>query len=488
MAALVAASCKTETVYVYPDPNSIVSRLNVYPMNVSGMGFIDDVQLNVTIRPSTAKYTWVSSDPTIAYVDKNDKIVPLKTGYVEFTVSAGDFSQTVKANIHSSIVGEAFFMENNGEPVSMATAVKVLPEDTPVIVRSKDNNIVYANPYEPMMLQPVSPGSTTVTVTTLTDNISKDITVGVVAPANVVTATNATAYKYPGRLFGTNYDMEVMALTEAGRTYVEGGTWEGAARGLALKLAHDSKAQTLPNGTYTKGTGEGHFFVESSTSYVINAQGGREPVTGGILELTDNGAKASVTTANNVYIFNFNGKREEKERTFEFETIRYYPVTNDNVSYVSVQIDHRGETGYPGCFYGGYREGYKFTFTINNKNSVFLFYSKNETDCEGSYQNDLGFCAPGSYGTGGTSHNYIIAPFSTSTTRHAPDYPNVVFTMSNFNRVAGDKFFTVDCSGYIGYREEKEMVPEVNLNHVYDVLLDFNLVNQNVQITQEIMR
>ena len=471
-AVIAATSCKTETVYVYPDPNQFVSRLNVYPRSVN-MSFVDNTELSVTIRPSTAKYTWTSSDPSVAYVDKHNKIVPLKTGNVDLTVSAGDFEQTIPVRITSAIVGSSYFIES-GKTEDISSEIKVLPEGTPFTITSNDPR-VFVNPNNPMEITATSPGSATLTVSTF-DGISKKINVGVVDPANVVTMNAATAYYFPGSYFDLSYNMEVLAMTEQGRTYNEGGSWSGSGRGLALKMGHSLNASKLPNGVYEPGSGEGRFFTDNYTSYVYTANNGKEYVTGGKVEVTDNGIKASVTTASNVYIFNYEGQRTDKEHIFEWGTVRTVPVTDNMINGVSVVVDHNGT-----IYYAGYTKCWDFTFNISGKSTKLMIWSKTVNNPEGSYTLG-GFCEAGTYMGSRSSCTY---PFTGSSASKTLTNPSLVFTISNFNRAGTANTFTADFIGQIGWSGESEYVSEVNLSRTYDVYIDFQLKNRSVSISRE---
>ena len=76
----VLVSCSdTTTVYVEPDLG--VTRLTVSPLSVT-MGYADEVEFLVGVRPVSTEVKWESSDPSIAYVDENNMIVPLTVGSV----------------------------------------------------------------------------------------------------------------------------------------------------------------------------------------------------------------------------------------------------------------------------------------------------------------------------------------------------------------------------------------------------------------------
>ena len=479
-AALAATSCKTETVYVYPDTNKFVSRLNVYPRTVN-MSFVDDYTLNVTIRPSTASYKWESSDPSVAYVDKNDKIVALKTGNIELTVSAGDFTQTIPVRISSAIVGSSYFIES-GKTESMSPEIQVLPEGTPFTVISNNMSRIFVNPTKPMEITAMqNPGSASVTITTF-DGVQKTIDIGVVDPANVVTVENSKTYHIPGGYFDLGYDMQLLTMAQSGRTYNVGGTWTGSGRGIALKLGQSNKFDTLPEGEYNKGTSEGCLFADNHSSYVINAAGSKEYVTGGKVIVSRDGVKASVTTASNVYIFNFSGRTVEEQYPFAWGSVRTETITNDMVRSVSARIDR-----YASIFWGDVYGLWEMTFNINGTNSKLLFSPEDaDTAPAGNFYPSGNYYGKGLIIIDGRAISNgwtrIMFPFSGAAAAKSPDKEDLTWTISNCNYTTS-KYFTADYSGQIGWTGDTEYVSEVNLSRSYDVVITFQLKSMGCTIT-----
>ena len=396
-ATLAFAACNDgDTIYQEPDPG--VTRLNISPRSVT-MGYADDVELLVAIRPVSTVIEWESSNPEIAYVDENNRIIPVSTGKVELTAHAGELSDKITATIHSSIVGPAYTFIDEGA-TSAIPDVQVLPEGTAYTVTSSNESAVTVGADN--RITAAGAGISQLHIET-EDNQSSDVTVGVIDDAHTLTGSAADAFSYDGGPLGHSaYNINVLALQAGGATYADGGTWSGSGTGLFLKLYTDVKYETIPAGTYTSGTGDFNYYT-GGRSYIVDAESGTHyNINNGDVEITESGVSAKLITAdNNAWSFTYSGTISETPHAYPYDSLTY-DFTNDSFGSGTVAIDHNGT-----LFYGGYNNGWRFRLMEKEASShyVQIVVWTEETDkLADTYPLNNGFCAKGTinimgYGT-----------------------------------------------------------------------------------------
>lgn len=379
-AALAIGSCTTETVYVFPDAG--VTRLTVYPLSVN-MGYADDAELNVTIRPSSAKYEWVSEDESVAVVDENNHIVPTGVGTTVLTAKAGNKTFSVPVSVHSSIVGDSFFIEN-GRSGKMET-VQVLPETVSFDVTNLSDNIISVT--GDLTVTAKQPGVGRVTITT-EDGISKTVSVGVTD--GQTTMASGKEFIYDGSdLEHGEYGFSVVTFGTNGANYEGDAKWSGSGKGLAFKLYRDSSYDVAPDGTYTPGTSDFCFYTGDNTSYVVDAATGtKEYITAGYLTIEGNNVTANVIAGSNAYIFKYSGARPAEARKLLTE---YIVNINDEFCNGTSQIciDTGGT-----IFYGGYTYMFQWRLTNSASNTYLMLFGWANLDP--LFEGDYTFC--GSWG------------------------------------------------------------------------------------------
>lgn len=383
--ALAVSSCKTETVYILPEEG--VTRLTVSPVSVT-MGYADEMVFTVGIRPGNAVCTWESSDPSIAYVDENNRIVPLKVGEVEIKASAGFLEQTIPVTIHSSVIIEnkSFYLDEGD--TSNLPFVRVLPEDMPFTVTSSNTDAVSIPNASALGIRTEGSGLSTITIET-EDGQKGSFQVGVAAKDNVINAAKADGYFYEGASLGhAGYGIVALALQPSGVTYADGGEWSGDGKALFLKLYQDSSLGELPNGEYTAGTGAYNFFASGSASYVIDGDA-KTAITAGTLNITDSGITGYVSSSNDVYKISFSGKRTQKNHYYDMD--EYRVDVNDEWCDGTCQVclDPNGTK-----IFGGATNGwqYKLANSASNTYLMLLLYASNNEDPTGSYPLSMGWC------------------------------------------------------------------------------------------------
>lgn len=390
--ALSFGACNDNDEVIYRDSETdgpVVTRLNVSPRKVT-MGFVDEQEFVVAVRPVSSKITWESSNPEIAYVDENNKIVPLGCGEVEFTAKAGEMTDKVTVTIHSSIVVDAYAFMEGGETSAVPT-LQIFPEGTPYTVTSSDSDIVSVSGEQ---ITAASAGVATLNIET-DDGQEQDITIGVADAAHTVTATKAAAYSYKGDVLGhAAYDISALTLTPASATYADGGQWGGSGSGLFLKLYRSASQASIPDGSYTPGTSEFNYFT-GGRSYVIDVEtGAKENVSYGDVEISADGVSAKLITGTHAWIFNFSGTRTETPHYYASESATYDYTNADFQATGTVEIDHNGTK-----FYGGYGNGWKFQLKFpNGKYIQIVLWSKQVNSIAAEYPLDDGFCTKGTIG------------------------------------------------------------------------------------------
>lgn len=358
--SIATSSCSKETVYIYPETG--ITRLTVSPVSVD-MGYADEVSFTVAVRPGDTDYVWETSDPSVAYVDENDHIVPVGIGTVEFTCSAGYYSQTITAVIRSSVVMDTDYMYIDQGQQSMMDFVQILPENVSYTVESADETIVSIPDESRLGFSAVGSGVTTVTVTT-EDEISRTLTVAVANTDNVITGSAANEYFYDGATLGhPGYGISALALSPSGAEYTDGDTWSGEGTGLFLKLYNPSNGSdytAISSGTYTQGTGENSFYTDNS--YVIDVTSGeRTYLTAGELGISDNGVTGYVTAGTSVYKVSYSGSISGRKHVYAYSELNYSFTEEDFSDPGTLYIDHDGTV-----FYGGYGNAWMWQMSMSN--------------------------------------------------------------------------------------------------------------------------
>lgn len=415
--AALAASCKTETVYVLPDEG--ITRLTVSPLATT-MGFIDDAELTVTIRPSTAEYEWISEDPSIAIVDENNHIIPQGIGSTQLTAKAGNKTFTVDVTIHSSIVGSTFFIDN-GKTAKMSN-VQILPEGTPYTIQNKAENLMTVS--DDLTVTALAEGVGSVTITT-EDNISKTVTVGI-TDGSVIPLSKASEFLYAGSDLGDgSFNYSVLTFCTSNVVYEGDAKWSGSGKGLAFKVYRPSDCETAPDGYYEAGTTQYSFYTDN-TSYVVDAETGtKDVIKAGELIIDGNNVTANVMTASKAYKFTCSAARPAEKR--ELLTNYISRIDNDYCDGTSQIFIDAGGT----VFYGGYTYCWQLRLANSTTNYYLQFFMWGYTDIEGSYT------LIGSWGGRGTVWTSISTTFGTSYREGSSRYTLAPgqggFTISNYD-------------------------------------------------------
>lgn len=376
VSVLAAVSCSTETEFIYPEQG--ISRLTVSPRSVE-MGFADEVSFTVAVRPGDTKYVWESSDASVAYVDENDRIVPVGTGAVTFTCSAGDFVQTVEAVIRPSVVVSRDYVYIDAGQSSSMDFVKVLPEGTAFMVTSADEEVVSVPDDAKLGFDAVAAGVAEVTVTAGEENpVTGKFTVAVAGTDKVITATAADEYFYGGAVLGHPvYGVSALALKASGVEYADGGEWSGAGTGLFLKLYNPSRGTeyaAVPAGKYTAGESEYSFYTDNS--YIIDAETGTKTnITEGELEISDNGVSGYITAGSDIYKVEYTGARTGKEHVYTYDSVTYDYTGADFTTDSYLCIDHNGTV-----YYGGITNVWVWYLKLSGDDYLQLVFRTEDTD------------------------------------------------------------------------------------------------------------
>lgn len=472
--ALALGACNDNDEVIYRDSETgspVVTRLNVSPRSVT-MGFVEEKAFTVAVRPVASEITWESSDPAIAYVDENNKIVPLACGEVEFTAKAGGLTDKVSVTIHSSIMADAYaFME--GGQTSAVPTVQVLPEGTPYTVTSSNGEVVSVSGQQ---VTAVSAGISTLNIET-GDGQEQEIVIGVADAAHTVTATKAEAYSYKGDVLGhAAYDISALTLTPASATYTDGGEWGGSGSALFLKLYRDASQNTIPDGSYTPGTSEFNYYT-NGRSYVIDIESdAKENVSYGDVEIAANGITARLITDSHAWIFNFSGTRTESPHQYGAESATYN-YTNADFQAGQVAIDHNGT-----FFYGGYGNGWRFRLRYPDNSYIqIMLWSKEVNKIATEYPLDNGFCTQGTIGIMGwgttsmTTHNGS-SYFNGGTTFQTPGFERTTEGSIQYVSLGFKGTFTYNGS---------ESVAEIGESRNLPSTINLDLTDFKFQVTNE---
>lgn len=474
IAALSFGACNDDSEVIYRDSetdDTVVTRLNVSPRSVT-MGFAEEREFTVAVRPVAAQITWESSDPSIAYVDENNKIVPVGRGEVEITAKAGALTDKVSLKIHSSIVSEACTFMNSGETSAVPT-LQVLPEGTPYTITSSNEEAVSVAGNQ---VKAVSAGISMLNIKT-DDGQEANIPIGIVDDAHTVTAAKAEAYSYKGDVLGhAPYDISALTLAPVGASYADGGTWSGTGSGLFLKLYRNAAQASIPDGTYTAGTSVFNFFTEGK-SYVIDAATGtKEEISYGKVEIAADGVSAKVITGSHAWSFNFSGTRTETPHHYEYESLTD-SYTNADFPNGTVDIDHKGE-----YFYGGVGNAWRFRLRFADNTYIQIhIWARKVNEVAAEYPVDGGWCSPGTIGAMGYGYtslwnHYGNAYFKSGGTLQTPGFARTT---------EGDtKYVTLGFKGALTY-SASESVAEIGESRSVPGTVNLDVTDYKFQVANE---
>lgn len=471
VAILCTGACDDNGDVIYQEPHPGVTRLNISPRAVT-MGYADDVVLQVALRPGNATLEWESSNPKIAYVDENNKIVPVGVGSVELTARAGELSDKITAMIHSSIVAADYTFMDKGS-TSAIPDVQVLPEGTAYTVTSTNEATVTVG--EDNRITAINGGTSRLHIET-EDNQDAYITVGVIDGDHAVTGAAADVYTYKGDLLGhPAYNIAVLALQADGVTYTDGGTWAGQGTGLFLKLYSDAQYQQVPAGTYTPGSGDFNYYAAGRSYIVDAATDTRHNISGGDVEITNDGLSAKLITDDGMaWVFTFSGTCTETVHTYPYESLAY-DYDNESFGRGTVEIDHNGTR-----FYGGYGNGWRFQLREKDNDSRYIqivVWTEDTNKLAEAYPLDKGFCNKGTigimgYGTTSLYYSGGAKYFSGGTEFKTPDFARE------------DKTITVGFQGSFTLTSS-ESIPEIGESRNVTITYNLNVTNFSFSVTFE---
>ncbi len=147
----------------------------------------------VSENPADTKYTWRSSNTSVATVDTNGVVKGIKAGTATITVTApnGLYSASCKVNVVIPVTG----VKINAETVTVPKGEKRSLTATISPANATDQNVTWSTPSQSFPIIEVSPtgqiegkrvGSTTVTVTTNDGRYTDTINVEVIQPVTSV--------------------------------------------------------------------------------------------------------------------------------------------------------------------------------------------------------------------------------------------------------------------------------------------------------------
>lgn len=466
-AALSFGACtETETVYVLPEEG--VTRLTVSPLNTT-MSYLDDAELSVTIRPSTAEYEWSSADPSIAVIDENNHIVPKGVGTTQIIARAGNRTFSVDVTIQSAIVGSTFMMDK-GQTAAMDN-VKIYPEGVGYEVVNNSESLMEVS--HDLTVKALDEGVGTVTITT-EDGISKTITVGV-TDGTTTTLEKANEWLYSGSDLGDgSFNYSVLTFGTSDAAYEGDAQWSGSGKGLALKLYRPAGVDKAPDATYSAGTGENCFFADAASYIVDPATGTKENVRTGEVIIEGNNVTANLMTATKAYRFKSSASRPAEKRTLQTN----YVTTIDD-AYCDGASKMFVDTGGT-VFYGGYTYCWQLRLANSTANNYiqFFMWGFNDGVINGKYT----LC--GSWGGRGT----VWTGVNTTTwgTRFQQGSSYTIgneggFTISNCED--GDGFKTMDVKGTVyGAANYSYTIPEVNIQNSIPHTIEIDVTGVKVTV------
>lgn len=465
--AAAAVSCtKTETVYIFPEQG--ITRLTVSPL-ITDMGYADDAELTVMIRPSTAEYEWVSEDESVAVVDENNHIVPKGIGTTKLTAKAGNKQFSVDVTVHSSIIGDTFFIEN-GTTARMDN-IRILPEGVSYTVDNASDDLMSVS--GDLTVTALAEGVGSMTITT-EDNVSKTISVGI-TDGKVTKFDTANEYLYEGSDLGDgSYGLSVLTFGTSGATYEGDANWSGTGKGLALKVYRPSGCDTAPDGSYKAGTTENCFYVDN-TSYVVDPETGvKDYIKNGSVTIEGNSVTANVMTASKAYQFTCSAARPSERR----ELLTNYVTKIDN-AYCDGASKMFVDTGGT-VFYGGYTYCWQLRLANSATNHYLQFFMWGHIVLHGDYT------LLGSWGGRGT----VWTGVSTTTWGTRFQEGSSSYTIGNnggfsiTNWVEGDGVNTMDVKGTVyGANNYTYTIPEIGIRNSIPHTIEIDVKNLAVTVS-----
>ncbi len=448
----------------YYGPDAGVTRLDVSPRVVE-MTFSEEREFTVAVRPGNTQLTWESSDPSIAYVDENNKVVPVKSGVVDITCKAGDKTDEVHLIVHPEIDVPSFVVKEKGFSGEMP-GISVLPEGTEYTITSSNEEAVKVTGHA---ITAAKNGISTLTVQSTATGYSKQFTMGVSDDEHTIAAKTASAYTYESTDLGKSYDVVALALATDGTTYADGGNWSGTGKGLFLKLFRESDADGLPAGIYSSGSAYAPLtFQTGGLSYVVDAATeAKDSIVSGTVTVENNAIHATLIMQSLVYIFDFSGTVPMSAHTYQSRVYgpSSFQITTNSSYRAQVYIDRNGSGS---NIINGCPNGWRFTFYLDQQNSLgqcnVVLFSQDPDSPNGEYtvsdeKGKLGTVSNAGSSSNGYSYLKKVSWMSTDRINGGS------LTVSDFEYDKAKKTVTVNLSGKFTLTSAPAadmMVPEIN--------------------------
>lgn len=475
---LAACDDNDETVYIEPD-NSEVRQLQVSPKTVV-MGYLDEEDLIVAVRPVATECTWEASDPKVADVEHDETgyhIRPAGLGETDITFKAGKYENTVHITVQATIVCDNLIFMNQG---ATTAPVQIFPEGTAYSIESANPDVV--TPSESgMEIVASAAGATTITVTAEDGQSVSGIQVGVLSPENTFNVPSSTLYKYAGApLAHGTYGFGALVLSPTGLTYDDPtNEWTGSeGKALFLKLFGDADGHA-GSGSYTSvltaDAESNRFYVSPSktssvgASYVYDAAtGSKAYVTGGTLEYTNSGIEAKIIVGDDTYQFNYSGATHEETHVYPYANsngLREDTWTNELFTGTNYLLLDTGGT----VIMGGWTNVFviKMIDAAGSNYARFVFRAGSES-ANGTYKRD-------GINNGGIGSYFVASWLSSAflidgTSCSIPSYDDNILTVAN--HTAGTT--TMDVSGTFRF-DMTETVPAINDTYHYTAIIHLNV-------------
>lgn len=475
---LAACDDNDETVYIEPD-NSEVRQLQVSPKTVV-MGYLDEEDLIVAVRPVATECTWEASDPKVADVEHDETgyhIRPAGLGETDITFKAGKYENTVHITVQATIVCDNLIFMNQG---ATTAPVQIFPEGTAYSIESANPDVV--TPSESgMEIVGSAAGATTITVTTEDGQSVSGIQVGVLSSENTFNVPSSTLYKYAGApLAHGTYGFGALVLSPTGLTYDDPtNEWTGSeGKALFLKLFGDADGHA-GSGSYTSAltadAESNRFYVSPSktssvgASYVYDAAtGSKAYVTGGTLEYTNSGIEAKIIVGDDTYQFNYSGATHEETHVYPYANsngLREDTWTNELFTGTNYLLLDTGGT----VIMGGWTNVFviKMIDAAGSNYARFVFRAGSES-ANGTYKRD-------GINNGGIGSYFVASWLSSAflidgTSCSIPSYDDNILTVAN--HTAGTT--TMDVSGTFRF-DMTETVPAINDTYHYTAIIHLNV-------------
>ena len=475
---LAACDDNDETVYIEPD-NSEVRQLQVSPKTVV-MGYLDEEDLIVAVRPVATECTWEASDPKVADVEHDETgyhIRPAGLGETDITFKAGKYENTVHITVQATIVCDNLIFMNQG---ATTAPVQIFPEGTAYSIESANPDVV--TPSESgMEIVGSAAGATTITVTTEDGQSVSGIQVGVLSSENTFNVPSSTLYKYAGApLAHGTYGFGALVLSPTGLTYDDPtNEWTGSeGKALFLKLFGDADGHA-GSGSYTSvltaDAESNRFYVSPSktssvgASYVYDAAtGSKAYVTGGTLEYTNSGIEAKIIVGDDTYQFNYSGATHEETHVYPYANsngLREDTWTNELFTGTNYLLLDTGGT----VIMGGWTNVFviKMIDAAGSNYARFVFRAGSES-ANGTYKRD-------GINNGGIGSYFVASWLSSAflidgTSCSIPSYDDNILTVAN--HTAGTT--TMDVSGTFRF-DMTETVPAINDTYHYTAIIHLNV-------------